>query len=219
MRWIVSRLPITGWAIGMVAERELVEQLVGGRENVFLVLDQLVQDHLALALELGLGKAAVEDDVAEHGDEARRVLGQAAHVVRGVVLVGVGVDVGAEPLGIEVDLLAGALVRALERHVLDEVADAVEAPALVAAAGADEHADVDAPQVRQADGDDANAVAERRHGRVGVAQVGAHGVDPGVEVGRREQLDQGVDVDRLDQVVVEAGFAACGADRRRGPSR
>ena len=46
------------------------------------------------------GKAAVADDVAEHGDEARRIGREAAHVVRGVVLVGVRVDVGAEPLGV-----------------------------------------------------------------------------------------------------------------------
>ena len=111
----------------MRAEAELVEQLVGDRQDVFFVLGELVQDHLALALELGLRKAAVLDDVAEHRDEARRVARQAAHVVRGVVLVGVRVDVGAEPLGVEVDLLAAARVRALERHVLDEVADAVQA--------------------------------------------------------------------------------------------
>ena len=152
----------------MAAVREPVEQLVGGRQHVFLVLGQLVQDHLALALELGLGEAAVADDVAEHRDEARRVGGQAAHVIRGVVLVGVRVDVGAEPLGVEVDLLAAARVRSLERHVLDEMADAVQAPALVAAAGSNEDADVDALQVRQGDRDDANAVAEADDGRLGV---------------------------------------------------
>ena len=60
---------------------------------------------------------------------------------RGVVLVGVGVDVGAEPLRVEVDALAVARARALERHVLDDVAQAVLARALVVAAGADEDAD------------------------------------------------------------------------------
>ena len=106
----LDRQPAADHRLGdrVVAEGELVEQLVGGREHVLLVLDQLVQDHLALALELGLGEAAVADDVAEHAHEARRVARQAAHVVRGVVLVGVRVDVGAEPLGVEVDLLAAA---------------------------------------------------------------------------------------------------------------
>ena len=158
----------------MVAEREPVEQLVGGRQHVLLVLGELVQDDLALALELDFGKAAREHDVAEHRNEARRVGGEAAHVVRGVVLVGVRVDVGAEALGVPVDLLAAARARALERHVLDEMADAVEAPVLVAAAGAHEHADVDALEMRQGDGDDADAVAEADDGGVAVLRCAAH---------------------------------------------
>ena len=82
-------------------------------------------------------------------DEAPGVARQATHVERGVVLVGMGVDLGAEALGVEVDLLAVALARALEGHVLDEVADAVQARALVLAAGAHEHADAGAFEVRQ----------------------------------------------------------------------
>src|SRR6185369_17809886 len=77
-------------------------------------------------------------------------------------------------LGVEVDLLAASRVRSLERHVLDEMADAVQAPALVAAAGAHEHADADALQVRQGDGDDADAVAEGDDVRVGVVRRTPH---------------------------------------------
>ncbi len=56
------------------AEAELVEQLERGRHRVFLVLEEFLQDHLALALELGLGKRAAAHDVAEHAHEfdARR---------------------------------------------------------------------------------------------------------------------------------------------------
>ena len=154
----------------MAAEAEPVEQLERGRERVFLVLDVLLQQHLPLALELGLGEARVLDDVAEHAHEARRVPRHAAHVEGGVVLVGVGVDVGAELLGVEVDLLAAAPGRALERHVLDEVADAAFLPALAGAAAVHEHADAGALQVRQGNGDDAHAVAEG--GEQGVAGRG-----------------------------------------------
>ena len=206
----------------MRAVAELVEELVGDREDVFLVLGELVQDHLALALELALGKARVLDDVAEHGDEARRVARHAAHVVRGVVLVGVRVDVGTEPLGVEVDLLAAPRVRALERHVLDEVADAVQALGLVAAAGAHEHADVDALQVREPDRDDANAVGERRDRRVGIdARRRPAPLTRRLDAGAdgREQVGERVDVDRLDEVMVEAGLVRAAAIVVAAPAR
>jgi hypothetical protein len=64
-------------------------------------------------------------------------------------------------------------VRSLERHVLDEMADAVQAPRLVAAAGAHEDADADALQVRLGDGDDAHAVGEADDRRLRVARLGA----------------------------------------------
>ena len=155
---------------GMAAEREPVEQLERGRERILLVLDVLLQQHLALALELGFGEAGVEDDVAEHAHEVGGIARHAAHVEGGVVLVGVGVDVGAELFGVEVDLLAAAAGRALEGHVLDEVADAAFLPAFAGAAAVHEHADARAFQMRQGNGDDAHAVAEG--GEQGVAGRG-----------------------------------------------
>ena len=71
-----------------------------------LVVGDLVQDHAPLALQLVGREGALAHDVAEHAHEARRVVGEAAHVEGGVVLVGVRVDLGAEALGIEVDALA-----------------------------------------------------------------------------------------------------------------
>jgi hypothetical protein len=133
----------------MGAEAGAVEQLVGGRQRVVLVLQVLVQDHLALALQLGLGKGAVAHDVAEHRDEAAGVAPEPRHLERRVVLVGVRIDVGAEALGVEVDLLAVALVRALERHVLDDMAEAFQSRALVMPAGAQEHSDSDCLDMRQ----------------------------------------------------------------------
>ena len=166
---MLCRVPMTGWAIGCVPKLALSNSLYAVASVVVLVLDVLVQDDLALALELGFGEAALLHDVSEHLQEAPRVSREPAHVIRGVILVGVGVDLGAEHLCIEVDLLAVAAARALERHVLDEVADAAQAPALVAAAGAHEHAGARTVEVRQPDRDDTHAVGERRRRGVGVA--------------------------------------------------
>jgi len=145
----------------MRAEAGLVEELECRRHRVVVRLGVLVQDDVALALELHLRKGALAHDVAEHRDEARRVAGQTAHVERRVIAVGVGVDLGAQPLGIEVDPLAVARVRPLERHVLDEVADAVEGGALVLAAAAHEDADGGGGEMRQPEDEDAHAVVQR----------------------------------------------------------
>jgi predicted GNAT family acetyltransferase len=158
----------------MRAEAGLVEQLVGRGQGVVLFLAVLVQDDLAFALQLGLGEGAVAHDVAEHLHEVLRVACQPGHVESGVVLVGMRVDFGAQPLGIQVDLLAVALVRALESHVLDDVADAVQALALVLAAGAHEHADAGGFEVRQADRDDTHAVVQSAHRGAGIAGVVCH---------------------------------------------
>jgi hypothetical protein len=155
----------------MQAPAGAVEELERGRHRVVLVLGELVQQHLALVFELGGGKGGTADDVAEHLHEAARVGGHAAHVERGVVLVGVGVDLGAEPFGVEVDAACVARRRALEDHVLDDVADAVERTALVRAAAAHEHGDVRAFELRHADRDDAHPVGQRREEGVGVGHA------------------------------------------------
>ena len=158
---MLARLPITGRAAGC-SRSTPVEQLEGRLHRVVLDLGVLVQQDLALAFELGFGKGAPADDVAQHADERLGVAGEAAHVERRVVLVGVGVDVCAQALGVEVDLLAVARTRALERHVLDDVTDAVLARAFVLAAAAHEDADRRRGQMRQAEDDDAHPVVERR---------------------------------------------------------
>ena len=75
-----------------------------------------------------------------------------------VVLVGVGIDLGAQALSIEVDLLAVACTRAFECHVLDEMADAVASQALMLAATAHEDTDRRRGQVRLPENDHAHAV-------------------------------------------------------------
>ena len=158
----------------MIAVARLVEQLEGRLHRVVVDLGVLVQQDLALALEFGFGEGALADDVPQHADEGLGVAREAAHVECGVVLVGVGVHVCAQALGVEIDALAVARTRALERHVLDDVADAVLARAFVLAAAAHEDADRRRGQVRQAKDDDAHAVVERRDVRTRVDSEGAN---------------------------------------------
>ena len=163
----------------MGAEAGLVEELERGGQRIVLVLGALVQQHLALAFELVRREAGVAHDVAQHADEGHRVLGQAVHVERGVVLVGVRVDLGAQPLGVEVDAARVARGRALEQHVLDDVADAVQRPALVRAAALDEDRDAGAVDVRHVDAQHAHAIGQRDERGVGVVAGVRHGRDCG----------------------------------------
>ena len=149
----------------------VVEQLVGGVHRVVGHLGGFLQQHLAFAPDLGLREGGVLHDVGQHAHERCGVLAAAAHVVGGVVLVGVGVDLGAQALGVEVDAVHVAPHRALEHHVLDEVADGVERARLVRAAGTHEDADAGGLQLRQRDGDAAHAVGQ--------------GVDRGFGIGAR----------------------------------
>jgi hypothetical protein len=137
-----------------------VEQLVGRRHRVVLVLGQLLQQHLAFALEFVLRKARPQHQVGQHLRELARVLRQAAHVERGVVAVGVGVDVGAQAFGVEVDAARVARGRALEQHVLDHMADAVDELAFVRAAAADEDGDGGGGQRCARQRDHAHAVGQ-----------------------------------------------------------
>jgi hypothetical protein len=126
----VARVPITGCASRVRAPAALVEQLEGGGQRVVLVFGEFVQQHLALAREFVAGEGRRQHQVGQHRRNSPRVLRQPAHVERGVVLVGVRVDLGAQPFGVEVDAPRIARGRALEHHVLDRVADAGAMPGM-----------------------------------------------------------------------------------------
>jgi hypothetical protein len=79
---------------------------------------------------------------------------------RGVVLVRVRVDLCPEPLGIEVDLLAVPGACAFERHVLHDMADAVQTRAFVLTAAAHEDAHAGCNKMGKREHDHAHAVVE-----------------------------------------------------------
>ena len=170
---MLARVPITGRAAGCAPKQ--------ARSNCLNAVAIASSSSSAYSWRMTLrsrsssafGNAALAHDVAQHADACHGVPRQAAHVEGGVILVGVGVDLGAQALGVEVDLLAVARTRALEGHVLDDVADAVQACAFVLAAAAHEHADRRGRQMRQADDNDARAVVERGDQGVRIASSGA----------------------------------------------
>ena len=161
----------------MRAEARLVEQAVGGGDRIVLLVGELGQQHGALALELRLGIGGVAHDVAEHPDHRDCIARHAVHVVRGVVLVGMRVHVRAQALGVEVDPAGIARGRALERHVLDHMADAVVARRFMGTARANEHAHRRGVQDGGAYREQPHAVGEGREGQGCGGWGGAGGSD------------------------------------------
>ena len=82
---------------------------------------------------------------------------QHAGVIGGGLDAGGGVEVAADRLDLLGDLARGAPRGALERHVLEQMRDAVLVRLLVAAAGADPDAERGGLQMRHAVGDDRQA--------------------------------------------------------------
>ncbi len=131
------------------------------------VLDHadLLQDDLALALQLVRLEGRVLQDVGQKIDRKRQILGQHADVIGGLLARGVGVQLAADILDLLGDRARRAALGALERHVLEHVGDAVDLGPLVA------RADIDPDP-------DARGL-ERGHRLARDPQAVAQGRDPG----------------------------------------
>ena len=99
------------------------------------------EDNVALAFNSGLLELRVLQDVGHNVDGGGHILAEALGVVHGLFARGVRVQVRAEVLDLELERVLRAPVRALERHVLEEVRSAVVGLGLGARAGVDPHAD------------------------------------------------------------------------------
>jgi hypothetical protein len=86
-----------------------------------------------LALELLRVEDAVRQDVGQNVDGERHVVLEHAGVVGGGLDAGGGVDLAADRLDLLGDLASTARVGALERHVLEQMRDAVLVVALSSA--------------------------------------------------------------------------------------
>ena len=89
-----------------------------------LDLRDLLQDDRALAVDLVLGEARVQEDVGEQVERERQVLAQHLRVVAGVLLAGEGVEHAADGVDLLGDLRRRPPLGPLEEEVLEEVRDA-----------------------------------------------------------------------------------------------
>lgn len=107
-----------------------------------------------------LREARLEEHIREQGNAGLETAVEHLHIVAGAFLVGEGVGLTAERVDGDGDMTRGALFRALEDHVLDEVRNAVQLRRFIAAAVADPDADRYRAHIVQTLGDDAHAVGE-----------------------------------------------------------
>ena len=100
-------------------------------------LADLLQDHGALTFELARLEGRVLQYVGEDVEREADILLQHLGVVRGAFARGIGVEVAADRLDLLGDGERAAPLGALERHVLEEMRDAVDLRRLVPRADID----------------------------------------------------------------------------------
>ena len=116
---------------------DFVDQVVG----IVLVHLDLFEDDAALAADVLGIEDRVQHQVAEHVHGDGQMLVQHLDVEADAFLGGEGIHVAADGIHLAGDLLRGAVLGALEHHVLDEVRDAVPLQVFVAGAGLDPYPD------------------------------------------------------------------------------
>lgn len=121
----------------------------------------LAKDDVALALDRGVLKLRVLENVADNVHGLADVLAEALGVVHGLLARGVGVQVCAKVLNLELQSVLVALAGALEGHVLKEVGRAVRLVGLRPRARVDPNANGRRLRMWVSLGRDCEAVRER----------------------------------------------------------
>ena len=136
---------------------QLEDQVVGR------VLDpvDLLEDDVALGLEIALAQQRTADEVGEDLDRERQVRVEHVGLIAGVVAAGEGVEAAAPDLELQRELLGGAALGALEHHVLEQMGDAHLLAALVGAGRAHLEAGGRRADARQLLGEDDEPVRRR----------------------------------------------------------
>ena len=125
-------------------------QIVGG----VLRGADLLHDDVLLALQLLGIERGIGQDVGQHVERERHIGLEHARVVGGGFHAGGGIEIAADRLDLLGDLARGAPRGALERHVLEQMRDAMLVGLLVAAAGPDPDAERGGVQMRHRVGGD-----------------------------------------------------------------
>ena len=95
-----------------------------------------LEDHPLLAGEFARVEDRSREDVADHVERDAGILAEHARGVAGTLRAGGGIDVAADILDVLGDPAGGAGLGSLERHMLDEMAEAALIGPLVARSGA-----------------------------------------------------------------------------------
>ena len=111
-------------------------------------LTDLLQHHLALAIEFHRIEGRLGEYVGEDVEPQRHVGLEHPRVKRGLLATRVGVEKTAHSFDLLGDVARGASARAFERHVFEHVRDAHQRARFVARAAIDPHADDRALELR-----------------------------------------------------------------------
>ena len=155
------------------AEDRAAERLIGKRHHVEMLEDQIVRrvghradlldDDVLLARQFHAVESGLGQNVGQHVERERHVVLEHARIVSGALGAGRGVEIAADRLDLLGDLTGRAPPRALERHMLEEMRNAVLVMKLVAAAGSDPYAERCRLQMRHGIGHHADAGFQGRH--------------------------------------------------------
>ena len=145
----------------LVGPERVVDEQVGEGVRVVVGHRQLFEDDAALALDLVRHEQRGVVHVGEHVERDVEVVARDLGVVERGLAVGAGVEDAADGLdGAGDHLRLGALLRALEEHVLQEVGGPGDVVVLVPGPRADEDAGGDGADVRHGAGEHPEAVRQ-----------------------------------------------------------
>ena len=153
-----------GAAQGVIAERRLIDQVLGHHRRLVVGPCDLLDDDAALAVELLGVDPWASYEVGQQVCRLPRALGAArGDVKRDEVVAGVGVEDGSDPRRGVVDVAVGlVLLAALEDEVLEEMRHPVLLGQLGARAGVERHEDRDRARSLDLDLVERKAVGEGR---------------------------------------------------------
>ncbi len=115
----------------MGGESELLQLVERPHLRISRALADLLEDHHPLLLHLGGPKGGGGQGVSENVEGQGEVLGGDEDAVLGIVFVGEGAHLPADPPHLEFGSAIGAASRGAEHHVLDKVGGAALVPGLV----------------------------------------------------------------------------------------
>src|SRR5579883_3228653 len=137
-------------------EEDIVHEIVG---LVLMALD-LFQDDVLFPAQLLRVDHRVAEHVGEDVDRIRNILRKHFGVVAGVLLVGEGIQIAADPVDLVGDLLGAAPLGPLEEHVLDHMRDSPKLVFLIARPDPDPNTDRCGLDIIDVFGDNPNTIIE-----------------------------------------------------------